>query len=137
MHTLRGACGRIGVFSVAALLVGASSASAGGKSTKQEEAVIVSQTALTKKGAGTPKTEGGKQPGLRANDVFSGQGDKLQAVNESSIAVLQKLINNTSEKDPELPDLLFRMAEKHADQARFYGFKARQLDEEIFVAEQD
>lgn len=106
--------------------------SASGKFTKKEDAVVATQTALTKP---VPKAEKDKKkPDLTANDVFSGQGDQLKAVTDSQIKVLQRLIDITNESDPEKPDLLYRMAELYAEQTRYYNFRARDLDEKVFDA---
>ena len=64
--------------------------------------------------------------------MFRGRGDDLKAVTEGSIKVLQRLIDNTSDDDPEKPDLLFRMAELYFEQEHYYDFKARELDEKMF-----
>jgi len=119
-----------GVLAVSLVLGGAANVQAAGKFTKKEDAVVATQTALTKPVQKTEK----KKPDLTASDVFSGQGDQLKAVTDSQIKVLQRLIDITNESDPEKPDLLFRMAELYAEQTRFYNFRARDLDEKIFAA---
>lgn len=121
---------------VAALLVGyVPAAGAAGKYTKKEDTVVASQTSLTKP-LEKPKREEKKKPDLTAADVFSGQGEALKAVTDSQIKVLQRLIDVTNEGDPEKPDLLFRMAELYAEQQRYYNFRARDMDDKIFAAQQ-
>ena len=119
-----------GVLAVSLVLGGVTNVHAVGKFTKKEDAVVATQTALTKP---TQKSEK-KKPELTASDVFSGQGDQLKAVTDSQIKVLQRLIDITNEADPEKPDLLFRMAELYAEQTRYYNFRAREMDEKIFAA---
>ncbi len=121
-----------GVLAISLVLGGTATVHAVGKFTKKEDAVIATQTALTKP---VPKAEAEKKkPGMTQNDVFSGQGESLKAVTDSQIKVLQRLIDITNDSDPEKPDLLFRMAELFADQTRYYNFRARELDEKIFAA---
>lgn len=123
-----------GSLAASLLLGGASTVFGAGKIAKKEESVVATQTALTKPVAKADKNK--NRPDLTASDVFSGQGDKLKAVTDAQIKVLQRLIDATSESDPEKPDLLFRMAELYAEQERYYSFKARELDEKVFDAQQ-
>lgn len=122
-----------GAFAASLVLGGASSALGAGKFTKKEDAVVATQTALTKPSQKADADK--KKPSLTASDVFAGQGEALKAVTDSQIKVLQRLIDVTSEGDPEKPDLLFRMAELYAEQERYYNFRARDLDEKIFDAQ--
>ncbi|MFO0574583.1 MAG: tetratricopeptide repeat protein [Polyangia bacterium] len=122
-----------GSLAAALLLGGASTVFGAGKIAKKEEAVVATQTALTKPVAKADKNK--NRPDITAADVFSGQGDKLKAVTDAQIKVLQRLIDATGESDPEKPDLLFRMAELYAEQQRYYSFKARELDEKVFDAQ--
>jgi len=119
-----------GTLAASLILGGYSSVFAAGKFTKKEEAVVATQTALTKPATKADREK--KKPDLTASDVFAGQGDALKAVTDAQIKVLQRLIDATSEGDPEKPDLLFRMAELFAEQERYYNFKARELDEKVF-----
>src|SRR4051812_1418 len=119
-----------GTIAASLILGGYSSVFAAGKFTKKEEAVIATQTALTKPAVKADRDK--KKPDLTASDVFAGQGEALKAVTDAQIKVLQRLIDATSEGDPEKPDLLFRMAELYAEQERYYNFRARDLDEKVF-----
>ena len=119
-----------GTLAASLILGGYSSAFAAGKFTKKEEAVVATQTALTKPAQKSDRDK--KKPDLTASDVFAGQGDALKAVTDAQIKVLQRLIDATSEGDPEKPDLLFRMAELFAEQERYYNFRARDMDEKVF-----
>src|SRR5436309_1109570 len=75
------------------------------KYTKQETAIQAApQTQLTKPVL-KPKEER-KKPTLEASDVFGGVGEQLKAVTDSQIKVLQRLIDNTNDDDPEKPDYL-------------------------------
>ncbi len=104
------------------------------KYTKQETTIQAQQTALTKP-AQRPKDDK-KKPTLEASDVFGGVGEQLKAVTDSQIKVLQKLIDNTGDDDPEKPDYMFRMAELYAEQEHYYNFRARELDQKVFDAQQ-
>ena len=123
-----------GTLAASLILGGYSSVFAAGKFTKKEEAVVATQTALTKPQQRVDREK--KKPDLTASDVFSGQGDALKSVTDAQIKVLQRLIDATSEGDPEKPDLLFRMAELYAEQERYYSFRSRDLDEKVFEAQQ-
>ena len=120
----------------ALLLSGAPTVWAAGKFTKKEEAVIATQTELTKPKDPTKKREEKKKPDLTASDVFGGMGEELKSVTDSQIKLLQRLIDASGDDDPEKPDYLFRMAELFAEQERYYSFKARELDEKVFDAQQ-
>jgi tetratricopeptide (TPR) repeat protein len=122
-----------GTLAATLILGGSSSVFAAGKFTKKEEAVVATQTALTKPQQKADRDK--KKPDLTASDVFAGQGEALKAVTDAQIKVLQRLIDATSESDPEKPDLLFRMAELYAEQERYYNFRARDLDEKVFDAQ--
>jgi tetratricopeptide (TPR) repeat protein len=106
-------------------------ANAAGKYTKQETQITATQTALTK-----PQQHQAdkKKPTITAEDVFGGVGEKVKSVTDAQIKVLARLIDNTSDSDPEKPDLLFRMAELYNEQYRYYDFRARELDEKVFDA---
>jgi tetratricopeptide (TPR) repeat protein len=123
-----------GTLAASLILGGYTSSFAAGKFTKKEDAVVATQTALTKPQQKADRDR--KKPDLTASDVFSGQGDALKAVTDAQIKVLQRLIDATSESDPEKPDLLFRMAELYAEQERYYSFRARDMDEKVFDAQQ-
>lgn len=104
------------------------------KYTKPESAIQATQTSLTK--PTQRPLEEKKKPTIVATDVFSGMGEQLKAVTDSQIKVLQRLIDNTTDDDPEKPDYYFRMAELYAEMERYYNFRARDLDQKIFDAKQ-
>lgn len=103
-----------------------------GKYTKKESEIQATQTALTK--PTQAKKDEKTRPEITADDVFGGVGEKVKAVTDQQIKVMNRLIQNTSDSDPEKPDLLFRLAELYAEQQRYYNFRARELDEKIFLA---
>ena len=105
---------------------------AAAKYTKKESEINATQTALTKPKQ-TVKDEK-KRPEISADDVFGGVGEKVKSVTDKQINVMQRLIQNTSDSDPEKPDLMFRLAELSAEQQRYYNFRARELDAKIFDA---
>ncbi|MSP59380.1 MAG: tetratricopeptide repeat protein [Myxococcales bacterium] len=128
----------VGIGATAALVF-STAAQAVPKHTKQESTVEAKQSELTKP---SQRKEEKSRPTLQAQDVFGGIGEKLKAVTDSQIKVLQKLIDNTSDDavdekgNPEKPDYLFRMAELFAEQEHYYNFRARELDQKIFDAAQ-
>ena len=101
------------------------------KYTKKESEIQATQTSLTK--PAQAKKDEKKRPEINADDVFGGVGEKVKGVTDQQINILKKLIANTSDGDPEKPDLLFRLAELYAEQQRYYNFRARDLDAKIFA----
>jgi TolA-binding protein len=100
--------------------------------TKKESTIEATQTALTKPTQN--KKDEKKKPEIQADDIFQGVGQQIKSVTDQQINVLKRLIDNTSDSDPEKPDLLYRMAELYAEQQRYYNFRARELDAKIFDA---
>ncbi|MFI5288106.1 MAG: tol-pal system YbgF family protein, partial [Polyangia bacterium] len=117
---------------VASMTLGSTMAVAAGKYTKKETEIQATQTALTKPVQAPKDTK--VRPTINAEDVFGGMGEKVKSVTDAQIRVLRRLIDNTDDKDPDKPDLLFRMAELYAEQQRYYDFRARELDQKIFDA---
>jgi len=122
-----------GFIAVSLIVGGASDAHAAGKYTKKEEPVVANQTELTRPTRPAPGTES-QQPGLSARGFILGPRDQVQAVNEKQIKVMQKLEAMTPEGDPEKPELLFRLGQLYEEGARYWNFRARELDEKIFEA---
>ena len=122
----------LGGILVCTVLSDAGLAQAIGKFQKKEDAVVASQTALTQPAARLGKDK--QRPDINQGDLFAGKGTQLQAVIESKIKVLKRLIELTADSDPEKPDLLFRMAELCAELMRIHNFRARELDEKIYAA---
>ncbi len=118
---------------IASFALSSSLAGAAGKYTKKESEITATQTALTKPVQHTKDEK--KKPAITADDVFGGVGERVKSVTDQQIRVLQRLIDNTNDSDPEKPDLLFRMAELYNEQYRYYDFRARELDEKIFNAQ--
>jgi tetratricopeptide (TPR) repeat protein len=116
------------------ILAASGSAHAVGKYQKKESDVAATQTALTKPQQRAKDDK--RKPTISADDVFGGVGEKVKSVTDSQIRVLQRLIDNTNDTDPEKPDLLYRMAELYAEQQRYYNFRARELDQKVFDAQQ-
>lgn len=105
------------------------------KYNKQDVSVQAVQQTVTK--PTQKKSEKRDRPTISAADVFKGMGSELKAVTDSQIKVLQRLIDSTDDDDAEKPDLLFRMAELYFDQEHYYDFRARDLDQKIFDAQQE
>jgi tetratricopeptide (TPR) repeat protein len=113
-------------------LVSSSLAAAASKYTKKESDIQATQTDLTR--PVSKKRDQKTRPTINADDVFQGIGEQVKGITDAQISVLQRLIENTSDTDPEKPDLLFRMAELYNEQQRYYSFRARELDQKIFEA---
>jgi len=80
------------------------------------------------------KETGPARPTLRADEFIRGAESKVAKLRDQQIAVLDRLIEATSAKDPEAPDLYFRKAELLGEKSTYYEFQARGLDEKIFAA---
>lgn len=86
--------------------------------------VDVKQTARTKKLE--PKEKKEQRPELTADEFITVQG-KVGHIRKQQVQQYEILINDTDPKDPELPDLLFRLAELHAQSQRYWRFRAMEL----------
>jgi tetratricopeptide (TPR) repeat protein len=86
--------------------------------------VDVQQTARTKKLE--PKKKKEQRPELTADAFITIQG-KVGHIRKQQVQQYEILINDTDAKDPELPDLLFRLAELHAQSQRYWRFRAMEL----------
>ena len=118
---------------VAAALI-SSTAFGAAKYTKKESEITATQTAISKPTQHTKDTK--NQPSITADDVFQGVGNQVKSITDAQIKTLQKLVNVTSDSDPEKPDLMFRMAELYAEQEHYYNFRARENDQKVFDAQQ-
>jgi tetratricopeptide (TPR) repeat protein len=103
------------------------------KYTKKESEINATQTALTK--PAQAKKDAKARPEINADDVFGGVGEKVKSVTDAQIKVLKRLIDNTNDSDPDKPDLMFRMAELYNEQQRYYNFRAREIDQKLFDAQ--
>jgi tetratricopeptide (TPR) repeat protein len=105
---------------------------AAGRYGKKEVEIQATQTSLTKSQKGAAA---GKQgPSLQADLFIRGVESKVAELRDRQITVLRKLISATSDRDPDKPDLFFRLAELFAEKQRYYNFKAGELDQRIFAA---
>lgn len=91
--------------------------------------IDVKQSDKTKKLEAKPKEEK-TEPTLNAEDLIELQGQVREIRNEQ-IQQFSLLIEDTDPDDPERPDLLFRLAELHAQQQRYWRFRAMELYPEI------
>ncbi len=90
--------------------------------------VNVKQTAKTKKIEPKAKKDQG-QPELSADDIIILQG-KVLNIRAEQVQQFELLIEDTDPDDPELPDLMFRLAELHAQQERYWRFRAMEASME-------
>jgi tetratricopeptide (TPR) repeat protein len=118
---------------VASFVLASSYAGAAGKFTKKETEIVATQTALTK--PAQHKKEEKTRPSISADDIFGGVGEKVKSITEQQINVLKRLIDTTNDNDPEKPDYLFRLAELYNEQRQYYNFRARELDQKIYDAQ--
>lgn len=70
------------------------------------------------------------RPEITADDFISIQG-KVRHIRGEQIKQFQLLIQDTDPKDPELPDLYFRLAELYSQQQRYWRFRAMDLYSKI------
>ena len=68
--------------------------------------------------------------------MFQGVGNQVKSITDAQIKTLQRLVDVTNDQDPEKPDLLFRMAELYGEQEHYYNFRAREIDQKVFDAQQ-
>ena len=88
--------------------------------------VSVKQTELTR---GLQEKKKGKAefvPEVSAEEFINIQGQQ-KAIRGQEIAEYRRLIEETEKDDPELPDLLFRLAEKYAQMQRYWRFRQGEL----------
>ncbi len=82
--------------------------------------VKVERTARTKKLA--PKQMKDQKPAITADEFIAIQG-LVRNIRQEQVKQYELLIADTDPDDPELPDLLFRLAEIHAQQQRYWRFR--------------
>ncbi|MGH9362511.1 MAG: tetratricopeptide repeat protein, partial [Thermoanaerobaculia bacterium] len=100
--------------------------------TKRELQVKAAKAERTK--LEVKKETGPAKPALRADAFLRGAELKVSKLRDQQIKVLEKLIEATTAKDPEAPDLYFRKAELLGEKSTYYEFQARGLDQKIFEA---
>lgn len=86
--------------------------------------IDVKQTEKTKKLQ--PKAKEEVRPEITADDFIELQG-KILHIRDEQIRNFWLLIEDTDPDDPELPDLLFRLAELHAQQQRYWRFRGMEM----------
>lgn len=89
----------------------------------------VKQTGHTKKLQKKEKKEDLK-PELTA-DSFIGLQGKVGHIRKQQVQQFELLIQDTEPDNPELPDLLFRLAELHAQSQRYWRFRAMEMYQKI------
>jgi tetratricopeptide (TPR) repeat protein len=114
--------------------IGGGAAFGAAKYNKKESEIQATQTALTK--PTQRKADDKHAPTITADDIFQGVGSQVKSITDAQIKTLQRLIDVTNDQDPEKPDLMFRMAELYAEQEHFYNFKARDIDQKVYEAQQ-
>src|ERR1041385_867702 len=110
----------------------ASAALAGPVYKKKETEIKVQQTERT----APPKAKATEKigPTLTADQFIASIATKIANINQAMIDKMGKLISITPDTDPEKPDFIFRLAELYNEKRSYYNFRARELDEKIFVA---
>ena len=89
--------------------------------------VKVKQTELTK--GLKENTAAGKSnfvPEVSADEFLNIQG-QVKHIRAQQIAEYRRLIDDTEKDDPELPDLLFRLAEMYSQQQRYWRFRYMEM----------
>jgi len=82
----------------------------------------------------TPKKSGSKskRPKLTADDMIR-IGGTVSKLDQKQIKTLEAMISVSSRTATDLPDLYFRLAEKHAKLTRYFRIRAIDLDMKIHV----
>ncbi|MEM9492392.1 MAG: tetratricopeptide repeat protein, partial [Myxococcota bacterium] len=86
--------------------------------------IDVKQTRRTKKIEAKKQKE--KQPAITADEFIAIQG-KVGHIRKAQVKQYELLIEDTDDNDPELPDLLFRLAELHSQQHRYWRFRGMEM----------
>jgi tetratricopeptide (TPR) repeat protein len=118
----------------AALASAAQTKEAGKAKVRTKEEVQVKAAAAERTKIEARKETGPAKPALRAEEFIRGTEAKVAKLRDDLIFQLDRLIEATSDKDPEKPDLYFRKAELLGEKSTYYDFQARGLDEKIFAA---
>lgn len=109
----------------------AGAAQAGPRYQKKEVKVVAGERRFT---AAERPSEQTAAPALAAEAFRRAVQSKVARLNDAAIATLRQLIKVTDDGDAEKPDYFFRLAEHFRDKKGEYMFRARELDERIFVA---
>jgi hypothetical protein len=89
-------------------------------SRKQPAVIPLTQSKLVKRAA--PAKQTAAKP-ISADAVLLIKA-RQQPVRREQEAILEKLIKDTPDDDPDKPDLLFRLAEQYAQQVQFYRLRS-------------
>ena len=100
---------------------------------KREVEVQAQQSRATKPPTARA-TRSRRRPSLEAEQFRAVARARVARLNEAAIRKLLELIEVTEDGDPEKPDLLFRLAEHYRDKKVAFEFRARGLDEKIYLA---
>lgn len=107
---------------VAALLLG-SSAEANPPRYSRKPALELDVKLSNRVRPNQPATAAQARPVVDADDVMRGLG-RAEPVRREQERILERLIADTPDDDPEKPDIMFRLAEHYARQLRFWRIKA-------------
>ncbi len=88
--------------------------------------VKVKQTELTRGLLEKKDTKSEFVPEITADQFMNIQG-QVKLIRGQQIAEYRRLIEETAADDPELPDLLFRLAEQYAQQQRYWRFRHMEM----------
>src|SRR5262245_5527318 len=109
----------------------ATAALAGPVYKKKETEIKVQQTERTVPPKPKPAEKQG--PSLTAEQFIASIATKIANINQAMIDKMRQLISITPDTDPDKPDFIFRLAELYNEKRQYNNFKARELDEKIFV----
>jgi hypothetical protein len=87
--------------------------------------VPIAKRAMPVRAAVTPRG-----PSITGSDILAAE-DRSQPIRREQEAVLEKLVADTPDDDPDKPDLMLRLAEHYARQHRFYRLKAIDIERSI------
>jgi tetratricopeptide (TPR) repeat protein len=109
----------------------AANATGKGKFSKQELEVKATQTNLTRPDA-PPEKKKETGPTLTVDQFREQKTQEIQKIVDSQISKMRRLIQVTSDDDPQKPDFLFRLGELYAEKQKFNFNQARGLDQKIY-----
>ena len=120
------------VLTVAGLLSLPAAVLAGPRHTKPTTVEVQAAPRRATAAAGAASAAAG--PALHADRFRRQLRARVTRMNDQAIAILLRLIEATSDDDPDKPDLLFRLAEHYREKKVDHMFRARELDEAVFRA---
>ncbi len=113
--------------------VSAGASAGSGARTKREVEIKAAKAVRTAAPTAAPQ-EQPKGPTVKGDAFIQAKQGQIAKLSDKEIALLKRLIESASKRDPDLADYYYRLAEAYGDKSQYYDFKARELDQKIFDA---